>query len=184
MYYSYNTCIYKSYSTEWRAFWANIGRPCFNKFGIKLKLHRLKSLVFPILNFRISRWPFSHRWGNLLDRTQRAMIARCLNLKCSTDESFDAFSRRKNRVICQCITPENRWSYVWCTRITTWHAHVMRNTNSSCLSSRIVEIRSPSELEARRRDNNNRPAVRCFSGFSSTRWYDCVPVAQAYVASV
>ena len=81
------------------------------------------------------------------------------------------------------IKQESRWSYIWGERISTWHAHVMRDTSGTCLSSRLLDVRSSPELAVRRRENFNRPNVRRFSGFSATRWYDSVSVAHEYITA-
>ena len=96
---------------------------------------------------------------------------------------MDAFVRRKNRLISQCVKPNQRWSHLWSKRVTEWHAHVMRNTQGSCLSARVVGIRSTEELERRRIDNNGRLAVRAFSGFSAMRCFDSVADAEKYATS-
>ena len=77
----------------------NIGRLAFRKSGVNLKLRRLKCLVFPITNFRLTRWPYSHSRVTRLDRVQREMVARCLNEQKDVGESLDSFVRRKNRLV-------------------------------------------------------------------------------------
>ena len=72
---------------------------------------------------------------------------------------------------------------MWSKRVTEWYDHIIRNTNNSCLSARLVGIRSTEELQQRRLDHNGRPAVRCFSGFSALRWFDSIAVADEYASS-
>ena len=179
---SIDNCFQTTIRSAWRAFWGNIGRPSFSRLSFSLKMRRLKSLIFPIINFRLTRWPYTHSRGAQLDRIQRQMVGICLNLRKVSDETFEVLSRRKNARISLVIEQKTRWSYVWCTRIVVWHAHVITNTAAACLSARIHDVRSTSELEQRRSENHNRPACRCFAGFSSVRWYDCVGICERHIA--
>ena len=148
-----------------------------------LRLSRIQRLVFPIISFRLSRWPFNHTRATQLDRVQRNMVGIVLNCQPSETESFDRFCRRKNRLISSQIP--TKWSYVWASRVVSWHAHIVRNTCNNCWSARIASFRDAQELATRRANNSSgRPETRIQSGFASVRWYESVQLASRYIDAI
>ena len=51
---SIDKCFQFCLASAWRAFWGNIGKPCHRRFWLSLKLQRLKTIVWPIVDFRVS----------------------------------------------------------------------------------------------------------------------------------
>ena len=92
------TCYKATISALWRQFWAKMGKPVFRSFDIKLKMARIQTLVFPILNFRISRWPFGVSRARDLDRVQRKMVGISLGAKPRQDEPLVTFFRREHQM--------------------------------------------------------------------------------------
>ena len=169
-------------STAWRQLWANRGKPIFKSFRVRLKMKRLNALVFPILNFRLSRWPFSVTKAKRLDHLQRKMVGIVCGVRLLAGESFEVYWRRRNRFISELIG-RNTWSSIWAKRVSTWHDHVQRNTLGFCWSTQLSDCNTHEFLEARRHDNCGRPHVRSVSGWASARWYESVPVAIKYLNS-
>ena len=181
---SINLCYSNTVAAMWRQFWANLGKPVFKRFHIKIKIARLDSLVFPILNFRFSRWPFSKSRAKSLDRVQRKMISICLGLRCLVNESGESFVQRRLARINEIIPFQKRWSYIWASRVVDWSNHVVRNTHGHCWSTQLIDVVSPEELAERRRDNYNRPCTRIVPGFTSTRWYESIEPANEWILSL
>ena len=178
---SVDTCMQATLKAAWRQFWANIGKPDFRAFQLGMKLCRLKALVFPVINFRLSRWPFSASKAKQLDRTQRKMVGVLVNVCIKADESRESFWRRRNALVSACIPRNDKWSVVWAKRVKTWSDHVDRNSCGACWASNIAQFCTPVDLSVRRTLNYNRPAVRAVAGFTSLRWYESVSRANEWL---
>ena len=101
-------------------------------FHRQLKLKRLDALVFPIINFRVTRWPFSVARAKTLDRVQRKMVGVIINISVMPEESKESFWRRKHKLINSLIPKHCRWSAIWAKRIVCWHEHVQQNGAGAC----------------------------------------------------
>ena len=143
-------------------------------------MKRLQSLVFPNLNFRLIRWPFSKANALKLDLVQRKMVGICLNLRPAAGESIDSFWRRKYRNISIHVN-KRRWSGVWATRVVSWHVQVTRNTGGRCWSAQLASVLTLGDLNSFRLGNHGRPCTRVSPGWSSIRWYESVARAKAFL---
>ena len=111
------------------------------------------------------------------------MVEKILGVRRFAGESFELYSRRKNRSISASIPFRSRWSYVWAGRVVSWDQHVQRNTAQACWAARVASHRSASELADRRAANpSGRPDVRVLSGYTSARLSESTTAAYAYVA--
>ena len=178
--------MFKFTTTQaWRAFWANVGKASCRKFDVQLRLRMIERLVFPIINFRLSRWPFTHTYANRLDRIQRKMVSIVLHLRMMSGDTPGAFARRKQRLVSSCIPLPKRWSHIWATRMVSWDKHVLRNSHGNVWTARIASYMNAAELEARRAASaSGRPDTRVAPGFTSARWYEAVGVARNFLDSV
>ena len=150
----------------------NLGKPNHKRFALRVKLRRLHSLVFPVIGFRLTRWPFALARAKALDCIQRRMVGFLLSLTKSPTESPIDFFRRKQRAVSKVIGT-GKWSEIWRSRISTWHTHVLRNSFNLSWCAKIVQHRTPAELADRRRNNaSGRPGTRALPGFFSTRWWE------------
>ena len=177
---SITACFTATINAAWKQFWANIGKPVFKPCHAQLKLTRLDTLVFPIINFRLSRWPFSIAKAKILDRVQRRMVGVIVNISVMPEDSKESFWRRKNKVISSLIPWHCRWSAIWAKRIVCWHEHVQRNTAGACWAHKLFSFRDPQALADLRTLNYGRPDVRAASGFTSIRWYEAVHKAMEW----
>ena len=180
---SIHACFSKTISAAWRQFWANIGGSNFRSFQLALKLRRMQSLVFPVINFRVSRWPFTKSKARLLDRIQRKMIGALVHVKKMPSESWETFWRRKNKLVSECIPNKFKGSNIWANRVLDWNPHIVRNTCGGCWSATLVDQLTPEYLADRRTHHQNRPNVRIISGFASVRWYESLVCADAWLSA-
>jgi len=179
---SIDGCFATTIASAWRAFWGNIGKAIFRNFQISVKLKRLQSIVFPVISFRLSRWPFTLSKAKALDRVQRKMVGIMLGVRLHPPETFEAFARRKNKLISATIN--KKWSVAWASQLISWKQHVDRNTAKCCRAARIAHFRTPAELSELRSLNNGRPLVRAEAGFTSMRWFESVEHASNYLSSM
>ena len=96
---SIDYCFRQTIAAAWRSFWGNLGKPQFRRFTIGLKKSRLSKLVFPLISFRCSRWPWTHTKATRLDAVQRKMLSCLLGLRKGSSETLAGFVSRKNRII-------------------------------------------------------------------------------------
>ena len=141
-------------------------------------MRRLELLVLSVIRFRLSRWPFCATKAKALDIVQRKMVGHVLNYKFSPLLSVEANLRRKNRLVSNLISPNQRWSVVWATSVVKWAEHVDRNTLGMCWSAQLADILTPDCLVLRRARNHARPDTRSIAGFLSLRWYESVDSAR------
>ena len=164
-------------SGAWRAFWGNVGGAKAGSLFSKLKLYQLDRCVSPVVLYRVSRWPFTVGSARYLDRVQRRMIRSALRIKFLSGETELAYSRRAAHLVSNIQGERGSWSSIWAERCITWAAHLIRNRHGCSWGANILDVRSTSEVSARRMLNSNRPRTRMLSGFCSRRWTDGVSVA-------
>ena len=140
----------------WKAFWKNVGQASCSRMSVRLRISMIERVVFPILNFRLSRWPFTLKYSRRLCTIQRKMVAVVLRVRILPGESPGCFVSRKQRAISREIPPFKSWSYIWASRVDTWALHIVRNTNNRVWAARIADFRNAEELEARRLANPSR----------------------------
>ena len=169
-----NVCFRSAVSGAWRAFWANLSRASTGPLSLHLKLRHMTRVVNPIIFFRASRWPFSSNKAKLLDRTQRHMIRIMLGIRMLPGEDMSTFARRAGHAVLNVQRNVGSWGFGWARNIISWAAHVLRNNADACWGARVLDFRSSSELDERRRDHGNRPHTRFSSGFTNRRWTDGV----------
>ena len=95
---SISPCLDRSIKQAWKAFWANVGSSCLKPFALKLRLKRLDTFVFPVISYRMARWPYQITAAKRLDALQRKMISILLNLKTNPEDTPEIFSRRRGRI--------------------------------------------------------------------------------------
>ena len=179
---SINHCFAQTIASAWRSFWANVGRNAFKRFSLALKKKRLSTMVFPIISFRCTRWPWTKTRARRLDAVQRKMIYIVLGIQKYATESPSEFAIRKNRFVSREIGKEDKWSVLWAKRVVSWSEHVSRNTAGACWSSAIAHFRDAADLASRRAQNSSgRPQVRISAGFTSKRWYESAEECKAYM---
>ena len=179
---SVEICFKNAVNNAWRSFWGNVGKAHFKKFGVSIRLARIKRLVFPVVSYRFVRWPFSKTRAARLDRVQSEMTAIVLGIRKLEGETPQAYAHRRNTHVRNAIPCTDRWSTVWAQRILSWHRHVLRNSMSACWVSKIWHIMTPESLELRRRDNSSgRPNVRCIPGWGALRWTECIVRAKNHI---
>ena len=179
---SIQCCFSMTIAAAWRAFWANVGKPCFRSFSVSLKVSRILTLVQPIITFRMSRWPWTQTKAKHLDTIQKRMFQIALGLKPTPDESWSCSVRRRHTRVGEYLPSKKLWSAVWAQRVVNWQQHIDRNTNNACWSARLSNFRSPEELADRRvASSQNRPQVRIAPGFTSKRWSESVSDASDYI---
>ena len=179
---SVESCFKSTVNSAWRSFWGNVGKPVFKKFGMSIRLARIKRLVFPVVSYRFVRWPFSRTRAARLDKIQTEMTAIVLGIRKLEGETPQAYAHRRNKEVRSAIPFLDRWSTVWAQRILSWYQHVDRNTMSACWVSNIWHVKTPEDLEKRRRDNSSRrPSVRCVPGWGALRWTESISSAENHI---
>ena len=178
---STNGCFQATLASAWKQFWSNVGRPVFRKFSVKLKLRRLSLLVFPIVEFRLARWPFSMSKARQLDSAQRKMVGILLGLRKQLNHVGETFWQQKSAAISKHIGVENKWSNIWATGVVSWSEHIARNSYDACWCAKLSEFLPPDELSQRRSQNSGRHCVRASNGFASTRWFESVENAKTWL---
>ena len=138
------------------------------------------TLVFSVISFRLSRWPFTLSKAKALDRVQRKMVGIMLGVRLHPPESYEAFFRRKNMLIS--ANMKRKWSAALANQIVSWKQHVDRNTANCCWAARLANFRTPAELSRLRSLNNGRPLVRADAGFTSIRWFESVKRASNHLS--
>ena len=162
--------------------WANEGKQQFKKFGVSIRLARIKRLIFPVVSYRFVRWPFSKARAARLDKAQREMIAIVISIRKHEGETPQAFVHRRNAAVRSFIPISERWSTIWARRLLSWQQHILRNTMSACWVANIWHVMTPEFLERRRRDDRSgRPNVRCVPGWGALRWTESIADATQYI---
>ena len=165
----------------WRAFWGNCKSKLLrNDKGKSLTL--LSRSVYPVLNFRVSRWPPQKIISQELDQTQAHMVASILRYRPSPGEDLGAFHRRRMRDARAIAATNGRWSSRWFDRFERWNEHLHRHPDHS--STRLLAWKDAAWLRERRAtsaaSNPNRwnawsclagrTDTRCCSGYVAQRW--------------
>ena len=166
-------CFDRTVKHAWRAFWANEGAQCLKPFSLELRLKRLQTFVFPVIAYRMTRWPYQLTAAKRLDALQRRMISIVLNVRMQAEETPDVFTRRRGRLAARYQLRMGSWSGLWAQAVVSWDAHLKRPTNCTSWASKVLHIRSPAELAERRADTG-RPQCRALAGWVCTRWHESV----------
>ena len=99
------------------------------------------------------------------------------------DEPPNTFARRAARAVAHLQPSAGLLSVHWATHIVQWAAHVVRNTKCASWLARLLDINRSAQLDARFRENNNRPGSRRSAGWLSLRWTDSVKTAFEHLES-
>ena len=164
-------CFQHTLQALWRAFFANCGPRHNLPSGRRLQL--LQRAVLPILQFRVTRWPFQLHRARWLDLVQRRMIALCLGLRLEQDEAVETFVRRRGRAAGREQAKLGRWSTLWAKAVIGWDNHLQRERNSKTWSAQLRLLSTPADLQ-QRRCVLGRPQTRAQSGSEpggSRRWW-------------
>ena len=152
-----------------------------NALSTALRLRQINTCVVPIIFFRAPRWAFTLSSAERLDRMQRKMLRIVLPIRVIAGETPEMFARRSGRIVSHVQHMVGPWGALWACRIISWTGHILRDTKGLCWSARILDVRSSSELSARRSLHSNRPKTRKQSGWLNRRWTDGVGSAQTYL---
>ena len=171
-------CFQHTLQALWRAFFANCG-PRHN-LPSRRRLQLLQRAVLPILQLRVTRWPFQLHRARWLDLVQRRMIALCLGLRLEQDEAVETFVRRRGRAAGREQAKLGRWSTLWAKAVIGWDNHLQRERNSKTWSAQLRLLSTPADLQ-QRRCVLGRPQTRAQSGFIRTRWFEAVEAAKEWV---
>ena len=175
-------CVRAAVSAAWRAFWANVMKPCNVFSRRKALLRRMNTFVMPVLRYRFPRWTFYKSIALEIDRVQRRMVSIVLSCKRAPHEEQNAFYRRRAKAATSAQIEQGRWSERWAGAVVSWAEHVERDTASMCFVAKLSHIMPPAELNMRRSLNNGRPCTRAASGFIIRRWWDGVSAAKEYLS--
>ena len=178
---SIRACWKASQKSVWKAFWGN----CKNEH---LKNHKARCFklmersVYPVLAFRVSRWPPQTVIAQEVDRTQASMIASICRLSPEPGEEEAAFHRRRMKSAHAIARNNGVWSKRWFTRFEQWNEHLDRHPNHP--TARLIKTRDDAWLQGRRslyaatnpvRWNSwtslaGRTGTRISSGYVAQRW--------------
>ena len=165
-------CVNKTLRSAWAAFYANVSKPILKHASMAVKMRRIKSFVLPVVAYRFVRWPFCRTLALRLDRIQRKMISICAGLRRLSDESPEAFNRRRGRHATGIQTEAGTWSSLWERRACGWVQHLHRNTRNASWTAKLSKHTQTSNLNWRRANFGNRPLTRSAPGHICTRWFE------------
>ena len=174
-------CIDFVLSAAWKAFWSFVRRAGTKALSTALRLRQINIYVVPIIFFRAPRWAFTISIAHRLAKVQRKMLRTTLPIRVLPGEVPEQFARRSGRIVRHVQNIVGPWGALWAFRISSWGAHILRDTMGMCWSARVLDVRSSSELVSRRSLHANRAQTRKFSGWSCRRWTDGVPFAMKYL---
>ena len=177
---SIHVCLEHAKKQAWAAFWKNVSTTDMKQFSLKWRLAKIKTIVEPVLVYRLTRYPFTKTAAKNLDNLQRRMISIALNLRKHEDEEPETFVRRRGRIAATHQRTMGCWSRKWAKLIVGWAAHVQRDTGGISWTKKILHIRSNDEL-AWRRAETGRPGTRSQPGFTCRRWWESIQIAQDFV---
>ena len=148
-----------------------------------LALKRLNSLVASVIFYRVPRWPFKLSLARRLDTLQRQMLKIILRVRPLPYETAECYSRRAAKIVASFQHAHGAWSCVWACRVISWGLHIHRNTANNSWPSKLVHVRSSTELNERRALFAHRPRTRAVSGWCQTRWTDGLSRAVAFLTT-
>ena len=73
-----------------------------------------------------------------------------------------------------------KWSHRWARKQLSWHDHLRRDRNSWTWGAKLLLVRTPEELAARRAELGG-PQTRRLLGWCASRWCECVSEAEKHV---
>ena len=143
------TMVAHAFAAVVRAFFGNL-KPGLLKSSKAAKLRFLKSSVVSISRFRWSRWPYTRTTAAKLDAVQRRFLYSLFPVRPHRDEPLQEFFERRHRVAGRLATSTGRWSELWATDMTNWHAHVNRGHDENAWSLRILNWKNHDWLSLQR----------------------------------
>ena len=174
-------CWTQTKASLWRAFWGN----CRNRnvrHDKRKALTLLQRSVYPVVNFRASRWPPQKTVAHELDqKTQASMIACITRSTKLAGESVASFCRRRMRVAHAIAAENGNWSLKWFARFGAWNEHLDRHPTHP--ASRLLAVRDSAWLRQRRASitpgnlvrtkwtiDAGHSGTRACSGYVAQRW--------------
>ena len=132
----------------------------------------LDRCVFPVLNFRVSRWPPQQVIADELDQTQAKMIASILRYRPGPGEDIASFCRRRMRDARSIADAQGTWSGKWFDRFERWNEHLHRHLDHNC--TRLLSLMNAQWLRERRARYAPANPIRwnawsCHAGRTNTR---------------
>ena len=91
-------------------------------------------------------------------------------LKPLSNETAAEIAKRRNRMVSDVQFRAVSWSVKWANAMCLWYFHLQRNTEKSCWSAQLLDLRPSFELQSLRRNNHGRPGTRVQPGFTCKRW--------------
>ena len=176
-------CLRGALSPAWRAFWANVIKPCSAFSKRKALLQRMNIFVMPVLRYRLPMWTFHKSIALEIDRMQRRMVSIVLSCKRAPTEEPPVFYRRRGSAATEAQIEQGRWSERWARAVVPWAEHVERDTATMCFVAKLGHVMPPAELSMRRSLNNGRPCTRAASGFVVRWWRDGVSADRQHLSS-
>ena len=118
----------------------------------------LERCVYPVLAFRVSRWPPQKVVAQELNSTQAVMIASVRRTPPLPNEEPASFFRRRLKIAHSIARGNGTWSGKWFDRFGKWNEHLSRHPSHP--TSRLIRTRDNNWLIARRSNFASQNAVR------------------------
>lgn len=146
---SISSCFHGSVRTMWRSFLGNLSSSLFSSHpNIKLKF--LNSCISSIPSFPWARWPYQDTYAATLDSVQGHMIAVLMQLKPRSQESLEAFTRRRHCYCGKLASKHGRWSQQWARSICSWRDHAGRRHDPGSWPSPVLDWHGADWITQRR----------------------------------
>ena len=89
------------------------------------KITLLDKQIFPILQWRCTKWAFGKSLARQIDAIQSSMVCCLAKITPEPEESVEGFGRRRAAVVRGAVGART-WAKATAERICTWHQHVGR----------------------------------------------------------
>ena len=121
-------------------------------------LQLLERCVYPVLAFRVGRWPPQKVVAQELNSTQAVMIASIRRTPPLPNEEPASFCRRRLKIAHSIAKGTGTWSGKWFDRFGKWNDHLSRHPSHP--TSRLIRTRDSIWLQTRRSTFASQNAVR------------------------
>ena len=145
--------------------------PGLHNAPIANRLDLLDRCIKPMASFKWARWPWQKFFAQSIDRTQRLMIGKCIDIPMTSGEDTAEYSNRRRRVCASWAAARGRWSHAWARSVTTWHDHVLRGHDQLAWNRPVLDWQGLNWLEERRQTYSlRRTGTRAGPGRPAVRW--------------
>ena len=163
-----------------KSFFGNL-TPGLRRSSKSVKLRFLKSCVCTIPRFRWSRWPFTRTVAQNLDALQRKFSYSLFPPH--IDEPLQEFYVRRHVVAGRLASSVGKWSKLWASDVSKWHAHVNRKHDALAWSPMLLGWRGHQWLGMQRLFSSffgeSRTNTRVLRGVPHRRWEEGFQLAQS-----